>query len=122
MSLTLEDVERALRAAGQDVDKVLSPVVRATAAKVADTQRANVLVESGRTKKSIKATGPGGAPFTARTTEAEIGPTWFVGRLVELGTATRGPHVFVANSLDPHLAAHTQAVLDTAARALLDGL
>jgi hypothetical protein len=118
--LTLEQLEALLRSAGKNVDEVVGPIVGATAQKVKATQEDHVPVDTGRTKKSIKATGPKGTPLTKKSLEAEVGPTWYVGRLLELGTATRGPRVFVADSLDPHLASHSKATLDAVAKALFE--
>jgi hypothetical protein len=118
--ITLADLERLLRVTGRDVDKIMLPVVRATAKKVAATQRQNVPTKSKRTRNSIKATGPGGAEFNKSIAEAEIGPSWYVGRFIELGTVRMAPRVFVANSLDPHIGQHQTDVLNAVAAAILD--
>lgn len=100
--ITLAELEQSLRRAA-NVDVHLASVIKDTAMRVAATQRSTVKVASGKTRDSIRATGPGGAPFTPTTVEAEIGPTWFVGALMERGTSLVPPHPFVSNSLDPHL-------------------
>lgn len=120
--ITAAQLEAILRRAGANIDKVTAPVLRATAAKVADTQRRTVPVRTGKTRDSIRATGPAGAPFGPTTNEAEIGPTWFVARFIEYGTPHRGPRVFVANSLEPHEVAHRKAILDAVAADAFKGL
>jgi hypothetical protein len=120
--LSLGQLELAWRQAARDIDREIATEVRATAAKVADTQRATVPVHTGRTRDSIKATGPDGAPLTPTSTEAEIGPTWFVGGLIETGTATQAPRPFVGPSYAPHRADHERRVLDAGVRAALRGL
>lgn len=118
-AISLGELEATLRDAANLVDTAVAPVVRATANKMADTQRSTVTVRTGRTRDSIKATGPNGTPFTPTTIEAEVGPTWFVGKFEELGTVNRPPRPFVATSYEPHRAAHEQAVLGAvASRAL----
>lgn len=120
--LTLAQVEAALRQAAKDVDRLVAKEVKVTAGLIRDEQRANVAVATGKTRDSIKATGPNGQPFTPTTTEAEIGPTWFVGRMIDLGTATQAPRPFVAASYEPHRAGHEARILNAAANALLKGL
>jgi hypothetical protein len=117
-TITLGQLEHALASASRDIDKFVAPVVQRTAGKVAGTQRANVRKRSGKTARSIRATGPDGAAFGPLTVEAEIGPTWFVGRLIETGTVNQAPHVYVASSFEPHRAQHQAEVLDAAAAAL----
>lgn len=112
--ISLAELEQTLHHAAAVIDECVAPVIKATAMKAADTQRDRVRKRSRRTEKSIKATGPDGAPFTKTTTEAEIGPTRFVGRLLELGTAHSEPYPFVEDSLDPHMAQHQREVLDAA--------
>lgn len=110
--ITLTQLANGFRVAEATVDAHVAKVVKRTAMKVRQTQRENVPKLTGKTRDSIQATGPNGAPFGPKTNDFEVGPTWFVGRLIELGTAMKGPRVFVANSLDPHLAAHHKEVAD----------
>ena len=121
-AITLSELEFICRAAGKDIDRVIAPVVKATANKIAETQRANIPVRSGKTRDSIEVSGPGGARLTPTSVEAEIGPTWWIGRLIENGTVRTAPHVFIANSYEPHAAAHRQAVLDAVINQSLKGL
>jgi HK97 gp10 family phage protein len=121
-AISLEQLEQICRIAGQDIDKITAPIIRKTAAKVRETQKANVPVRSGRTRDSITASGPDGAPFTPTTTVAEIGPTWWVGRLIEQGTSRQPPRPFVRPSIDPHLDAHEAEVLEAVMRKSLKGL
>lgn len=119
--ITLAQLEATFRSAAKSIDAAVAPVVVATAGKVADTQRANIAVRTGRTRDSIAATAPDGSALGARSTEAVIGPRkpWaHVGRWIELGTVTQGPRVYVANSYDPHRADHERAV----AEAMISGL
>lgn len=120
--ITPAQLEQALNSAAAHIDEHLAPVIKATAMKVADTQRALVRKRSGRTEKSIRASGPDGAPFGSRTIEAEIGPTYYVGRLLELGTAHSPPFPFVAESLDPHLDQHRRDVAAAATTGALKKL
>lgn len=109
--VSLAELERRLRAAGRDADRAIAPVIAATSAKVVDTQKQNIRVRSGRTRDSIAASGPDGKPLTATSIEAVIGPRppWaHVGRWIERGTVRQAPHVYVANSFEPHRAAHTK--------------
>lgn len=116
-AITLEQLEHICRVAAVDIDKVTAPIIRDTAKKVVETQKANVPRRSDKTYDSISA-----SPVEAATTTVEIGPTWWVGRLIENGTSTKGPRIFVANSIDPHLAAHDKAILDAVLKQALRGL
>lgn len=110
--ITLTQLANGFRVAGATVDAHVAKVVKRTAMKVKQTQRENVPKLTGKTRDSIQATGPNGTPFGPTTNDFEVGPTWFVGRLIELGTVNKGPRVFVANSLDPHIAAHEVEVAE----------
>lgn len=110
--ISIAQLQQALRNAERTVDTSVAPVVRRTAERVKQTQQENVPVRSGKTKRSIQATGPGGRPFTKNTVDAEIGPTWFVGKMIETGTVNMAPRVFVANSVEPHLQQHAREVAD----------
>lgn len=120
--ITIGDLSHILKNAEKLIDKEIAPVVKRTALAIAETQRATVKRRSGRTADSIKATGPNGAPFNATTTTAEIGPTWFVGKLLELGTSHSAPQPFVAQSADPHMDAHLKGVQDATVNGALKGL
>ena len=98
------------------IDKAVSPVVKTAVEAAADTQRQTVARRSGKTARSIKATGPHGANFGPATLEGEAGPTWFVGRLLETGTVKMPPQPFVRDSLDPHLPRCTDGIASAAAR------
>jgi hypothetical protein len=97
------------------IDRAVSPIVKTAVEAAAAEQRIAVARRSGKTMRSIKATGPHGANFGPATLEGEAGPTWFVGRLLEHGTVNMPPQPFVANSLDPHLPRCTAAIVDAAA-------
>jgi hypothetical protein len=94
--------------------------VQATAYKVVWTQKANVPVDSGETRDSIMASAPDGHAFKPTTTEAEVGPTWFVGRFIETGTVLHGPRVYVANSMEPHRAQFEADMLEAGSASLSD--
>lgn len=117
-TISLSQVSAALRSAERDADKFLAPVIKDTAEKIAGTQRATVARHSGKTAGSIKVTGPKGQPLGETTVEAEIGPTWFVGRLLEYGTSKTAPQPFVEGSYAPHEAAHVKAVQAAMVRSL----
>lgn len=87
---------------GSGIDKQVGPLVKATAEATAATQRQMVAKRSGRTARSIEATAPDGQPLNLLSTEAVVGPTWFVGRLLESGTSTQPARPFVAPSADKH--------------------
>lgn len=120
--ITAAQLEQILRNAGRTADEFVAPVVKATAMKAKATQQQLVRKRSRKTERSIKATGPDGAPFGKRTIEAEIGPTWYVGRLLELGTSHSAPYPFIAGSLDPHMAEHQRQVGDAVMKGALRGL
>lgn len=102
IDMTLAELKQTLHDAERTIDHHVAKVIRATAIEVAATQKAAVPVKTGKTRRSIKATGPDGGRFTATTLEAEVGPTWWVGRMIEHGTVKIPPRVFVANSVEPH--------------------
>lgn len=113
--ITAAELAKTLHAAATDIDRHVAPVVARTANRIADTQRANVRRRSGHTARSIVATAPGGRDFGPKDVEAEIGPTWFVGRIIELGLGNFGaPDIFVASSLEPNLPQHQREVLEAA--------
>ena len=121
-TITLSELELICRAAGKNIDYVIAPVIKQTAYKIAKTQRQTVPVKTGRTKKSIRATGPRGQWFRANTVEAEIGPKWWVGRLIESGTVRMAPRPFVAPSYEPHRADHEKRILEAVFNESLKGL
>ena len=116
--LTTAELAKILDKAGDTIDAHVSPVILNTAHKIEATQKERVAVRTGKTRDSIKVTGPGGAAFTEKTVEAEIGPTFFVGKLVELGTSTMAPRPFVGGSPDPHMAQHEKDMQAAALKAL----
>lgn len=121
-TLTVNELETILRLAGADVDRVVAPVIKATAYKVAKTQRQLCPKRSGKTRRSIRASGPRGRWFNATTTEAEIGPSWWVGRLLETGTVRMAPRPFVGPSFEPHRADHERRLIDAVVYGALKGL
>lgn len=119
--LSTDQLAKILHDAGNSIDEHISPVIKKTADKIADTQRARVAKRSRKTEKSIKVTGPQGAAFGKKTLEAEIGPTFFVGKLLEVGTSNMAPRPFVEGSPEPHMAQHVKDI-ETAAVKALKGL
>lgn len=119
--LSTDQLAKILHEAGNSIDEFVAPVIKNTAGKIADTQRAHVAKRSRKTEKSIKVTGPNGSPLGKKTVEAEIGPTFFVGKLLELGTSNMAPRPFVEGSSEPHMAQHVKDV-ETAAVKALKGL
>lgn len=118
--ITAEELAKVLYTAADTIDRHVAPEVARTANLALETQRANVRRRSGHTADSIKATAPDGRTLGPLDVEAEIGPTWFVGRIIELGLGNFGaPAIFVGNSLDPHLADHQRRVLDAATEGAL---
>jgi HK97 gp10 family phage protein len=120
--ITVAELERSLRNAAKTIDREISTAIKTTAEGIRETQRSLVPVASGQTRKSIKVSGPNGARWTPTTVEAEIGPTWFVGRLIELGTVNMGPRPFVAPSYEPHRTAHERRIVNAAVGGALKGL
>lgn len=113
--ITPAELTKVLHDAAKNIDRHVAPVVARTANRVLETQRANVRKRSHKTELSIKATAPGGRPLGPTDVEAEVGPEWFVGRIIELGLGNFGaPDVFVANSLEPHLPQHQREVAEAA--------
>lgn len=121
-NISLGELETICRLAGRDIDRIIAPVVKETAYKVRKTQYAACPKRSGRTKRSIRATGPGGRWFTPTTVEAEVGPTWWVGRLLESGTVRMAPRPFVSTSYEPHRADHEKRLIDAVVYGALKGL
>lgn len=120
--ISLGQLELMCRLAGKTIDEVTAPVIKETALRVKATQEERVPYATGKTKRSIRATGPEGAQFTKATTEALVGPTWWVGMLLERGTATRAPRPFVAGSADPHMAGHRERILKAVMRESFKGM
>lgn len=123
--ITLTEVEHILRQAAVGIDKALAPVVAATAANMVDTQKQNIRVRTGRTRDSITATTPDGGALGPTSLEAFIGPRkpWaHTGRWIETGTVNQAPHVYIANSYDPHRTAHESAIMKATAEGTLRGL
>lgn len=116
--ISLTQLADELGAAVHRIDKATSPLVKSTIEKAADTQRQTVAKRSGKTMRSIRATGPNGSAFKDDTLEGEAGPTWFVGRLLETGTANTRPQPFVSTSLDPHILGFTSDYATAAAHAV----
>lgn len=120
--ITLGELKGYFDTAAKTIDQEVAKAVKATALEVAETQRQTVPVNTGRTQKSIKASGPNGAPFTATTVEAEVGPTWYVGRFIEKGTTTQPPRPFVSSSYEPHAQAHEARISAAMTTGALKGL
>ncbi len=120
--LTTGQLSGIFAEAQNTIDEHVAKVIKETAGKIAATQKSWVPKRTGKTQRSIKATGPGGAPFTKTTLEAEIGPTWFVGKLLELGTSTMAPQPFVEGSSDPHLTEHIKKVQKAMTTGALKGI
>lgn len=118
----LDDLERDLANAARTIDLYVSPEVHHTLDLAKETQIERVAVDSGKTRDSIKVTGLDGAEWTPTTVNGEAGPTWFVGALLEHGTATMAPKPFVEGSLDPHMEDHKARTLRAATNGALRGI
>lgn len=79
-----------------------SQAVRSTAQRVVATAQQFVSVDTSATKQSIHASGPGGAPLTVGSLEAEMGPTTEYAPHLEHGTVKMPPYAFMGPALDRH--------------------
>lgn len=120
-TIGLTELQQSLANASRNIEADSARIVQDTARKIAATQRRLVAKRSHKTERSIRATGPRGRPFTPTTTEAEIGPTWFVGRLLEYGTVHMTPRPFVEHSADPHMAEHRRKLAQAAISRITGG-
>jgi HK97 gp10 family phage protein len=99
LDAVVDGFDNAGRTAGLRASRVVVDVAR----QIGQTQRDLVATRSRKTQESIEATTPDGGPLGLGDLEAEIGPTWFVGRFLEFGTVNMAPHAFVFPSADRHL-------------------
>lgn len=92
----------ALDVQGVAAAQKASQVVRSTAQRVVATGQQLVSVDTGATKSSIHASGPGGLPLASSSLEAEVGPTTEYAPYLEYGTVRMAPHAFMGPALDRH--------------------
>lgn len=116
--ITLSELAQSLNDAANKADLVGAVEVKTTAGRIAETQKATVRVRSGKTRDSITVTDPEGRPLGPASIVAEIGPTHFVGALLERGTVNTPPFPFVATSADEHIDDHQKRVRDAAVRSM----
>lgn len=98
----LEQLAATFEKTSWDVVRKASSVVRKTASDVVATAQRFAPVDTGATKNSIHASGPGSGPLGPESLAAEIGPTTEYAPHLEYGTVNMAPHAFMGPALDRH--------------------
>lgn len=84
-------------AVGLGAGRVVNRGIQGVVAHAKTHQR---YVDTGATRDSIHASGPGGSPLTATSLEAEAGPTTHYAVYLHDGTSRIEPDPFMDNALD----------------------
>lgn len=118
----MNDVSALLALAGDfdrartEIHRYVGAEVRSTANAIRRDGRANARRISRHIPATIEVTGPGGAPLTSTSLEAEIGPTLFWAHIPERGSSQQAPRPYMGPAADKHEGPFAKRLADLGAR------